>query len=56
MSHTMALLIIDMQRDFLDPDGYISMPTAPGLGYDIVWEYIKDNLLTADRQPALVTR
>lgn len=24
MSHTTALLIIDMQRDFLDPDGYVA--------------------------------
>ena len=29
--------------DKLDPDGYVNLPKAPGLGYDIVWDYIKDN-------------
>ena len=31
--------------DKLDPDGYVSLPTKPGLGYDIVWDYIKDNTI-----------
>lgn len=42
--------------DRLDPDGYITLPSAPGLGYDIVWEYIAENTLAADRQPALAAR
>ena len=29
--------------DALDPDGHITLPTAPGLGYEIVWDYIDDN-------------
>jgi L-alanine-DL-glutamate epimerase-like enolase superfamily enzyme len=39
--------------DRIDADGYITLPRAPGLGYDIVWEYIEDNLLSPERQPAL---
>jgi L-alanine-DL-glutamate epimerase-like enolase superfamily enzyme len=39
--------------DRLDPDGYITLPAAPGLGYELVWEYIEDNLLSAERAPAL---
>ena len=31
--------------DKLDPDGYVNLPTAPGLGYDIVWDYIEDNVI-----------
>jgi L-alanine-DL-glutamate epimerase-like enolase superfamily enzyme len=31
--------------DRLDPDGYVNLPTAPGLGYEIVWDYINDNLV-----------
>lgn len=31
--------------DKVDADGYITMPTKPGLGYDIVWDYIKDNIV-----------
>jgi len=42
--------------DALDPDGYITMPTAPGLGYELVWDYINDNLLSAERTPALAGR
>jgi len=30
--------------DRLDPDGYVNLPTKPGLGYDIVWDYINDNV------------
>ena len=29
--------------DVLDPDGYVSLPSRPGLGYDINWEYIEAN-------------
>ena len=31
--------------DPLDPDGYVTLPTRPGLGYDLVWDYINDNLV-----------
>jgi len=31
--------------DKLDPDGYITMPKAPGMGYEIVWDYINDNII-----------
>jgi L-alanine-DL-glutamate epimerase-like enolase superfamily enzyme len=42
--------------DKLDPDGYVTLPSAPGLAYDIVWEYIEDNTLASDRQPVLAAR
>lgn len=29
--------------DALEPDGYVSLPQGPGLGYEIVWEYIEAN-------------
>ena len=29
--------------DKLDPDGYVNLPKGPGLGYDIVWDYIRDS-------------
>ena len=31
--------------DIIDDDGYVSMPAGPGLGYDIEWDYINDNLV-----------
>ena len=31
--------------DKLGPDGYITMPKAPGMGYEIVWDYINDNIV-----------
>ncbi|HET7714176.1 MAG TPA: enolase C-terminal domain-like protein [Bauldia sp.] len=31
--------------DRLDPDGYVTMPKASGLGYEIEWDYINDNLV-----------
>ncbi|WP_226781604.1 enolase C-terminal domain-like protein [Oceaniglobus trochenteri] len=31
--------------DPMDPDGMITLPTGPGLGYDIVWDYIDDNVI-----------
>jgi L-alanine-DL-glutamate epimerase-like enolase superfamily enzyme len=33
--------------DKLDAQGCISIPTGPGLGYDIVWDYIQDNVIDA---------
>lgn len=29
--------------DALEPDGYVSLPTRPGLGYSINWDYIEAN-------------
>lgn len=29
--------------DLMDPDGMVPIPDGPGLGYDIVWDYIDDN-------------
>jgi L-alanine-DL-glutamate epimerase-like enolase superfamily enzyme len=31
--------------DKLDGDGFVTVPTLPGLGYEIEWDYISDNLL-----------
>lgn len=31
--------------DVIDAEGYVSLPTLPGMGYDIEWEYIDDNLV-----------
>jgi L-alanine-DL-glutamate epimerase-like enolase superfamily enzyme len=42
--------------DKLDPDGYVTLPDKPGLGYDIIWEYIQDNSLSPDLQPVLAAR
>jgi len=39
--------------DRMDRDGYIKLPQTPGLGYDIVWDWIESNRLDAERQPAL---
>jgi L-alanine-DL-glutamate epimerase-like enolase superfamily enzyme len=31
--------------DKIDADGYVHLPSLPGMGYDIVWDYIDDNLI-----------
>lgn len=31
--------------DPIDSEGYVHLPQLPGLGYDINWDYIKDNLI-----------
>lgn len=31
--------------DPLDDDGYVTLPSAPGLGYELVWDFIDDNLV-----------
>jgi len=31
----------------------VTLPDKPGLGYDIIWEYIQDNSLSPDLQPVL---
>jgi len=35
----------------VEPDGYINLPQAPGLGYELVWDYINDNRVAADHDP-----
>jgi L-alanine-DL-glutamate epimerase-like enolase superfamily enzyme len=32
--------------DALDADGYVHLPSAPGLGYQIIWDYIEANRIT----------
>lgn len=34
--------------DHLDPDGYVTLPKGPGLGYEINWDYIKDSIVNAE--------
>ena len=29
--------------DPLDDEGYVTVPTAPGLGYRLIWDYIEEN-------------
>lgn len=31
--------------DVVEPDGFITLPTSPGIGFDLNWDYINDNLL-----------
>jgi L-alanine-DL-glutamate epimerase-like enolase superfamily enzyme len=31
--------------DTMDAEGFVHLPQGPGLGYDIVWGYINDNLV-----------
>ena len=31
--------------DRIDAQGYVALPRAPGLGYEVVWDYIDDNLV-----------
>jgi len=33
--------------DPMDPDGFVAVPQAPGLGYTIQWDYIDDHRLSA---------
>jgi L-alanine-DL-glutamate epimerase-like enolase superfamily enzyme len=42
--------------DRLDPDGFITLPKTPGLGYEIVWDYIDDNALSGDPQTLMAAR
>jgi L-alanine-DL-glutamate epimerase-like enolase superfamily enzyme len=36
--------------DALDADGYVTLPTSPGLGDELVMEYIDDNRLSPERE------
>jgi L-alanine-DL-glutamate epimerase-like enolase superfamily enzyme len=29
----------------MDADGFVHLPQAPGMGYEINWEYIEENRL-----------
>lgn len=31
--------------DRIDGEGYVSLPVLPGMGYEIEWDYIEDNLV-----------
>jgi hypothetical protein len=31
--------------DAMDAEGFVRLPQGPGLGYDIQWDYIADNLV-----------
>ena len=31
--------------DRIDEDGYVHLPTGPGMGYQIEWDYIRDNIV-----------
>jgi L-alanine-DL-glutamate epimerase-like enolase superfamily enzyme len=42
-----ALPYLAAAPDPLDLDGYVAVPRGPGLGYDIVWDYIADNAVDA---------
>lgn len=33
--------------DPMDAEGNIAMPTAPGMGYEIIWDYITENQVTS---------
>ena len=36
--------------DRIDADGCVALPSKPGLGYDILWDYIEDNELATEEQ------
>ena len=31
--------------DKIDAEGYVHLPKGPGMGYEIEWDYIDDNLI-----------
>jgi L-alanine-DL-glutamate epimerase-like enolase superfamily enzyme len=34
--------------DRIDAEGYVHLPHGPGMGYEIEWDYINDNLMSPD--------
>lgn len=40
-----ALPYLKVSLDPMDEEGYVHLPTTPGLGYDFVWEYITENAI-----------
>jgi L-alanine-DL-glutamate epimerase-like enolase superfamily enzyme len=39
--------------DSMSSDGFVSIPTGPGLGYDVDWEYISEHRLPASTNEAV---
>ena len=37
---------LEEASDALEPDGYVKVPSSPGLGYRIVWDFVRDNAIT----------
>ena len=47
-AEAMDLTVVEHDRfhtqiDALEPDGYVSLPQRPGLGYEIEWGYIQEH-------------
>ena len=40
------LAYLNAPLDPMDAEGYVSLPTRPGLGYDIIWDYVEENRVT----------
>lgn len=40
--------------DAMDADGYVHLPQAPGLGYQIVWDYIEENKVSQSSNQGFV--
>ena len=36
--------------DPMDLEGYVQLPQGPGLGFDLNWDYINDNLLKGSKK------
>ena len=36
--------------DRIDADGYVNLPKGPGMGYEIAWDYIDDNIIEPSMQ------
>jgi L-alanine-DL-glutamate epimerase-like enolase superfamily enzyme len=38
-------LYLKQSMDPMDSEGYVHLPQAPGIGYDLDWDYIRDNTI-----------
>jgi L-alanine-DL-glutamate epimerase-like enolase superfamily enzyme len=47
LDHGAPLPYLRSNCDVVASDGYVSLPTGPGMGYDIEWDYINDNRIEA---------
>jgi len=45
--HVMGATSEDTSECPMDAEGYVALPQAPGLGYEIVWDYINDNRIAS---------